>query len=204
MDRKKYKDVAEMIADVSSGEEFAREAQEHIDKRFIVHRLYGTRSAKGVSQQEMAERLNCSQSRISKLENSEDEDLRLGDLKKYLAAIGMNLTVFISKKQWRAIDQIKFHAFRIRHILEDLTKLAKDDPEIAKGVHHCHLETLFNLVKLVSESAQGLPDFPQIMPPLIEANGAERDTSTSSMSSVSSASLSTKPVQTNTEAVPAA
>jgi transcriptional regulator with XRE-family HTH domain len=173
MERKEYKNVAEMIADVSADAAFARETQEHIDKRFIVHRLYGSRSAKGVSQQEMAERLNCSQSRISKLENSEDEDLRLGDLKRYLDAIGMNLTVFISKKQWRSVEQIKFHAFRIRHILEHLTKLAKDDPEIAKGVQHCHVETLYNLVMLVMDSAQGLPDFPQVLPPLIEADGDE-------------------------------
>ena len=175
MDRKEYASVSDMIADVSADEKFAREAQEHIDKRFIVHRLYGTRSAKGVSQQEMAKRLNCSQSRISKLENSEDEDLRLGDLKRYLDAIGMNLTVFISKKQWRAIDQIKFHAFRIRDILEHLTQLAKEDPEVAKSVQHCHVETLYNLVKLVMDSAQGLPDFPQVLPPLIEADGIHAD-----------------------------
>ncbi len=115
------------------------------------------RAAKGLSQKDLAERIECSQSRISKFEASDDDDLRLGDLREYLHAINLDIRGIISPHNWSAVDQIKFHAFQIRDCLAKLSKLANDDEKIAQGLQVFHLETLYDLMKVVVDSSQQLP-----------------------------------------------
>ena len=121
----------------------------------------------------MAKRLRCSQSRVFKLESGVDDDLRFGDLKKYLCALGVDVSVIISRSDSRLVDLIKFHAFSIRRMLAKLCDLAKKDPEVGKGVQQFHVEALFNLVKLVVDSAKNILDFPLSFPPLLETDDSD-------------------------------
>jgi transcriptional regulator with XRE-family HTH domain len=49
------------------------------------------RVAAGLTQSQLAARLKCSQSRISKLEDSRDVDLTLGDIQDYAGVVGLKL-----------------------------------------------------------------------------------------------------------------
>jgi transcriptional regulator with XRE-family HTH domain len=128
------------------------------------------RATKGLSQQDIAAKVGCSQSRISKLERSNDEDIRLGDLRDYLKAIDFDHKIIIHKKSWPATEQIKFHACRIRECLLSLVDLATVDPSISDGVQKFHVETLVNLMKVVVDSAEKLPNFSIESPDVVEAN----------------------------------
>ena len=49
----------------------------------IVDWLVQERNRAGLTQAELARRMGCSQSKVSKLEDSRDEDLRLGEIGRY-------------------------------------------------------------------------------------------------------------------------
>ncbi len=146
-----------MVRETSDDQELTAALEEKIRRRKIVKKLMAIRASKGLSQADIADQVGCSQSRISKFEASDDEDLRLGDLRHYLGALQLDLQVLIAPQKWTATDQIKFHAFQIRDCLGRLVDLAKHDKQIQKGVQQFHVEALYNLVKVIAESAQNLP-----------------------------------------------
>lgn len=167
--------VSEMIRSVSDDSTFVDEFQQHIANRRIVHFLFGLRSARGMSQRQIAEKLGCSQSRISKLENSEDGDVRLGDLDQYAEALGLDVTLVLAKQRRTPVDEVKYHAFCIKRLLDHLCSLAKDDDAIAKAVAQFHGEAFFNLVRILQESAGKLPPGPDGKSRYIEIEFAEVD-----------------------------
>lgn len=50
-------------------------------------------ATQGLSQKDVALKLGCTQSRISKLESMTDADLRIGDLSKYAEVLGLELRI---------------------------------------------------------------------------------------------------------------
>lgn len=156
--KKQYDSVTELLRDVAPNDEFVAEFEEHIARRTLVKKLLALRAATGLAQKDIAEKMNCSQSRISKLENGVDDDLRLGDLSRYCDAIGFQFGAVISKNHISAVDQIKYHAFCIKGVLDHLVGLAEGDEAMTKGVSSLHVETLINLVKFVANSAAKLPN----------------------------------------------
>ena len=152
--------VAELVRRSSDDASFVSDFEQHVARRRIIHSLFGLRSARNVSQNDLAKTLDCSQSRVSKLENSEDDDLRLGDLRGYAEALGLDVRLVLSRHKASAVDEIKYHAFCIKRWLERLGDLAAKDEVIAKAVAGFYGEAFFNLVKILSESAQKLPPKP--------------------------------------------
>jgi transcriptional regulator with XRE-family HTH domain len=154
----------------SGDPELAASVEADAQRKAIVHYLFGLRSARGISQAEMAKRLDCSQSRISKLENSEDDDLRLGDLRQYLRVLDHELMLVIGKRHWTLVEQVKFFALSIESCLRSMVGLAEKDTRIRDGVSQIHVETFDNLVKIILQSAQNVPQSPQPVPTLIHAD----------------------------------
>ena len=62
----------------------------------LVDQLILARVAAGLTQAQLAARLKCSQSRISKLEDSRDIDLTLGDIQDYAGVVGLKLGTRLS------------------------------------------------------------------------------------------------------------
>lgn len=154
---KTYRNIVDLVRDAGGDDSFSKDLASHLAARRIAHFLFGLRSAQGVSQQQMAQRLKCSQSRISKLENADDADWTLGELRQYLQALDRDVQVVVTPRHWRIVDQIKFHAATIRRCLERLVGLARSDKKIGRGVQSFHVEALYNLMTLVAESARNLP-----------------------------------------------
>ena len=155
--KKQYASVSELVRDLSEDRSFADEFERHVSQRRIVKDLFALRTTRGLSQKDIAEKLRCTQSRISKLENGNDDDLRLGDLRDYLDAIELSVNLVVTPKNDTAVNLVKHHAFCIREIMKRLTDLAQGDEKIAKGVADFHGEAFFNLVKMLGDSARQLP-----------------------------------------------
>ena len=134
MDKKKYQSVAEMTRALADDDQLANELEERINERQIVKKLAALRLAKGMSQTEIAAAMQCTQSRISKLESGVDRDLTLGDLELYLDALGLAAGIVMSPKGQTAAAAIKHHWDRIGQHLNNLVELANPDSEIAIGV----------------------------------------------------------------------
>ena len=60
-------------------------------KTRLIDQLILARVAAGLTQAQLASKLRCSQSRISKIEDSQDADLSLGDLHAYARIVGLKL-----------------------------------------------------------------------------------------------------------------
>lgn len=102
------------------------------DEDFICRHLFILRTHAGVSQKEMAARLNVSQSVISKMENKGDY-LKFNDVIRYIEALGYAVDFGILKRG-RSIDYLTSYFTRIKHVMDELQELAGDDLDMSQGV----------------------------------------------------------------------
>src|SRR4051794_34643767 len=95
---KRYGNVVDMMRDLAGDRGFANSLADHLAERRLLTQLIAMRAARGLTQQQIAERLGCSQGRISKLEASADGDLDLRTLLTYADALGFKLELtFVGK-----------------------------------------------------------------------------------------------------------
>lgn len=138
-------------AQVQSFEKYLEEAQ-------IVRAMIGFRAAAGLTQEDVASRMECSQSAVSKLEHSSDGDLTLRDIAKYLGATDERLLIAIGK-QPSLVERIKESAMCLKHDLDRLADLSvnTDDTKLRNGISSFFGEAWFNLSTIVFDAAQKLP-----------------------------------------------
>jgi ribosome-binding protein aMBF1 (putative translation factor) len=85
-----YRDVDEMLR--GHGYRRVADAVRQLSaKTKLIDQLIIARVAAGLTQAQLAAKLRCSQSRISKIEDSEDADLSLGDIQAYGRIVGLKL-----------------------------------------------------------------------------------------------------------------
>ena len=85
-----YRSVDEMLR--GHGYRRVAEAVRQLSiKTRLIDQLILARVAAGLTQAQMAAKLRCSQSRISKIEDSQDADLSLGDIQAYARIVGLKL-----------------------------------------------------------------------------------------------------------------
>ncbi|MHC4180613.1 MAG: helix-turn-helix domain-containing protein [Planctomycetota bacterium] len=174
---RQYASVSELLQDIAPDGEFPAEFEEHVQRRGLIKHLLALRAAKGLAQRDLAEKLGCTQSRISKLENGTDDELRLGDLVKYVHALGLDFGIAMRPPSQTVFDEIKYHAFCIKDRLEHLVKLAGEDQAMQQGVGEAHIETLLNLMKIVVDSVRKLPVGPETKSPYIRIEMCGSDVS---------------------------
>lgn len=171
---KTYTSLKELINETAGSDEkeFAEAFARRSGRRQLIKHLIAMRSCKNLSQADMGKAIGCSQGRISKLESFEDDNLRLGDLRSYLHALDHDIMLVIGKKKWTIMERIKFHAFQIRACLRKIVQLAESDEQMQKGAYAAHAETIYNMARIVVESAQTLPDFqvPVQFPEVLEVD----------------------------------
>ena len=85
-----YRSVDEMLR--GHGYRWVADAVRQLSaKTKLIDQLIVARVAAGLTQSQMAAKLRCSQSRISKIEDSQDADLSLGDIQAYARIVGLKL-----------------------------------------------------------------------------------------------------------------
>jgi transcriptional regulator with XRE-family HTH domain len=158
--KKTYKSVAQVVRETAEGP-FAEAFEERLHGRRIVKDLMVLRASRGLTQADIAEKMGCTQSRISKLESAKDIDLTLGDLAKYAGAVGFRLGVVLEPRETTAVGRVKKLAFQIKDELDRLAGLAQEDQKIAQGVAGFFSEAFFNLVRILQGLADKLPCRPE-------------------------------------------
>lgn len=110
----KSRGVAELARKLSKDRTFQKRLEDHIHRRRLVNELVAIRGAKGLSQQALAEKMGCTQSRISKIEKSEDSELHLGSIVDFANALGLRVEITVSSGNSTAVEPHKPHTFRIQ------------------------------------------------------------------------------------------
>jgi transcriptional regulator with XRE-family HTH domain len=120
-----------------------------------------------MTQADVAEKMTCTQSAVSKLEHAADAGLTLQDIASYLNATGGRLNLGIGKQPNR-VERIKELAICLKSELESLADLSSgsDDPSIRQSINGFFGEAWFNLFKILCDATSRLPMEPEEYSPV--------------------------------------
>ncbi len=145
-----------MVRNLSSDKKFSDTVEHEVSEKALAKTLFTMRCAEGITQADMALRLGCSQSRVSKLENATPDGIKVSDLISYTQALNLSMSIGFHKGM-TAVECVKFHALQINKHLDHLAELAHRDDQIFEGVKNFYSEYLFNILRLFKDSAGKLP-----------------------------------------------
>jgi transcriptional regulator with XRE-family HTH domain len=155
MDGKTYKSVEDMVRGVlgdKDGDKFEKEQA----ARELANNLSAIRCLKNLSQAELAKKIGCSQSAISKIEHSKDAMISIGELQMYAQALELQVIISFENQGECAVNKIKYHAAEIRKQLDILSHAAGKDVKIFEGVAKFFNEAMLNVLAIFAESAKKL------------------------------------------------
>lgn len=142
---KQYKSVSELLNDVSDDKDFNKSVEKEIETRQIAKALFAMRCKAGKNQAQVAEAMGCTQGKVSKMENSLDTDISIGDLVKYCSAVNMRLEVGFFDHRLRMVDMVKYHFFRLKGLLNKMIDMAKGDDAMERGMEKFTREVFVNI-----------------------------------------------------------
>ena len=165
---KRFASVRDLVKATAVDAEQIREFDRRIKGAVIVNALIRTRAAAGMTQADVAEKMQRTQSAVSKLEHAADAELSLQDIASYLHATGGRLNLGIGKQPNR-VERIKELAICLKGELESLADLSsnRDDPSIRQSINGFFGEAWFNLFKILCDTTSKLPQEPEESSPLM-------------------------------------
>jgi transcriptional regulator with XRE-family HTH domain len=182
---KQYKSVKELLNDVSDDKEFNNSAEKEFDKRQIAKTLFAMRCRAGLSQAEVAKKMGYTQGKVSKMENTPDTDLSIGDLVKYCSSLNMQLEVNFFDRRLTMADKVKYFYFQLKSLLDKIIEMAKGDETMERGVEKFDREAFVNInfglieclekAKVKKEMAAPLHVSTPVNLKEIRADGCEQD-----------------------------
>jgi transcriptional regulator with XRE-family HTH domain len=165
---KRFASVRDLVKATAADDGQVREFDRRIKGAVIVNALIRTRAAAGMTQADVAEKMTCTQSAVSKLEHAADAELTLQDIASFLHATGGRLNLGIGKQPNR-VERIKELAICLKGELESLADLSSnsDDPSIRQSINGFFGEAWFNLFKILCDTTSRLPKEPEETSPLM-------------------------------------
>jgi predicted transcriptional regulator len=115
MTTNEYLSVSEAFRDILDDEELSESFEQQLRSRRVVKALVSLRVSKGVTQQDVADVLDCTQSRISRIENGLDADLRMSELAAYAKACNCEVAHLFSECGKSFADQIRHAPHEVHH-----------------------------------------------------------------------------------------
>ena len=177
MGNKKISSFDKFVLDLTGDENILQEMEIHKRATNLVALLENERVRKKLTQKDIAERMGVSVSTVSRFEDSPDDDLKLGDMKAYMAALGMNMSMLICEETLPSAARIKHYVIEIQRLLTKLTEFAKNshgDQELCDAISKFQGEVLFNfLVKYVQSGADPSSFFVEMIPQKEEGTRSE-------------------------------
>jgi len=148
------------VQDLLRGENVTSDVQSKVDElrkeTGLTEILANLRVAAGFTQEQVAERFGLSQSAISKLESGRDEDLTLGEIRKYAELTGQRIALMFGQPLTH-VEAVKVHAMGIRKRLTALAELAHKDEEMERSIQGFFGEAFFNILDILAKCHQQMP-----------------------------------------------
>lgn len=145
----KISTTSDLMNAIGIDKDTASKVNENIKNHSISQNLTILRAKTGLSQTEMAKKMKTSQSFISKLESASNNQIKIEDMCTYLATLGYETTISISRPQ-NIAQKIKSTYNQLSALLAELQKYAVDDDSILKGIAKFELEATHNMLNLAS------------------------------------------------------
>jgi len=145
---KSFNNVKDMIEGLSEDDKFKKSALSEIENKTLAKFLFIQRCEHKLTQKQLADKIGCTQSRISKIESSYDSEITIKDLLDYGNAFNLQLGIEYRKKDIKTVDLVKYHAVKIKDHLEGLVRSAEGDEALSKGVLNFVIESYINLTNM--------------------------------------------------------
>ena len=92
--------IAEALKRMCEGNpKLHRRVFEEVADSEFVRGLLMMRALSGLSNKDMAKAMGCSPQKVTCMEFSNDDDLKVGDIKKYIGALGYELVLVVQHKE---------------------------------------------------------------------------------------------------------
>ncbi len=153
---RRYGSVSDLLAKEKVGAQVRAEVASLNSQTVVIRQLVSLRASAGMTQTDLAKKIGCTQSRISKIEASKDEDITLGVIRDYVQATGARINLFCGKPVTH-VEAVKNHALSIRRHLEALANLARKHDELEPHIENFFGEAFFNILNILSECQERLP-----------------------------------------------
>jgi transcriptional regulator with XRE-family HTH domain len=154
--RARYKSVSSMLQQDGTSDDTVVAVEQLARDSRITRQLASWRTSVGITQEQMAEKMNCTQGCISKKEAGLDDELDLATLKAYSHHLGKDICLQIGRPQ-NHVQTIKQHAFGIRDSMRELAKLAHKDDELEQEIQAFFAEAMINVVSLLAQCQSEMP-----------------------------------------------
>ena len=164
---KRFASVRDLVKATAANDDQIREFDRRIRGSAIVNALVRSRAAACMTQADVAERMDRTQSAVSKLEHSTDAELSLQDIASYMHATGGRLNLGIGKQPNR-VERIKELAICLEGELKSLADLSSnsDDRAIRQSINGFFGEAWFNFFKILCDATSRLPMEPEETSPV--------------------------------------
>ncbi|MBL4883694.1 MAG: helix-turn-helix transcriptional regulator [Planctomycetaceae bacterium] len=157
------------LVDSFGDEELSSAVNERIYSRQLISRLIVMRAKANVSQQDIADAMGCSQSRVSKLERGIDDNITVGDLGIYLRCCQHKCDWSFKPEDATIMDDIRQHAFTMANLLRSISSLCEGDSCMEKHAVSTHFETLLNMNRLIIDSLTSINNSEQHVESLVRS-----------------------------------
>lgn len=141
--------ISDLMKEMGVEKETAKQVSENIKNYSISQNLAILRAKANLSQSEMAKKMKTSQSFISKLESASNNQIKVEDMCTFLAMLGYETTITISKPQ-NIAQKIKASYCQLVDLVKELKKYALNDEAILEGIANFETEAARNVLDLAS------------------------------------------------------
>ena len=147
--------VSEMVRDAAPDKTFHDELEGHLADYNVSRTLCALRCSQNMTQEGLAKRVGCMQSKISRIENSRNDRLKLDDLAIYARAFNMQVSIDFAQESSTA-DAIGRLARQITSGLDEVAEKVRHDGTAADGAKKPYETFLFDMLDLFMENLEGL------------------------------------------------
>ncbi len=145
----------EMVRDTAPDENFQDKSDGHPADDGVSRALTALRCSQDVTQAELAKRAGCTQSKISRIENSPNDRLKLEDLTIYARAFNMRVSIDFGHSSTVA-DAIGGLARQIRNGLGEVADRVRHEETTDEGTKKPYEAFLFDMLDLFMDNLEGL------------------------------------------------
>ncbi|MCY3767200.1 MAG: helix-turn-helix transcriptional regulator [Gemmatimonadetes bacterium] len=147
--------VSEMVSGAAQIEALDEEVEGRAGDYDVSRALSDLRCSQKLTQEELAERAGCTQSKISRIENSSNDRLKLDDLTMYARAFNMQVSIDFTRESSSA-DATERLARQIRSGLVDVAERARHQGVADEGAKKTYEAFLFSMLELFMDKLKGL------------------------------------------------
>ncbi|MDE2889795.1 MAG: helix-turn-helix transcriptional regulator [Gemmatimonadota bacterium] len=155
--------VSDMVRDTLPDGTFHDELEGHPADNSVSRALSTLRCSRKLTQEELANQAGCTQSKISRIENSRNDRLKLDDLAMYARAFNMQVSIDFAPESSSADATVRL-ARQIRNGLNDVAEKVRREGAADEGAKETYEAFLFEMLDLFMDNLEGLRARPNGLP----------------------------------------